>query len=211
MRKNYNIKEVFQVQNKNGLELIIEKIESDCNKASRDIIDKNVKTANEIIDKAKNEALAEAQKILRESEKKAQLIEEKEKSSCESYLKNEILEEKNIFIKNTTDEVIAAFLKSENYFIKLKAMILKYAHKNEDGEVLFGEEDLKKLPNNFFKQLNCELKNDKASLSVSKTPLKTNGGFILKYENSEENCTIKELREEKKNIISDRIYELMKE
>ncbi len=199
------------MNNKNGLELILRKIEDDNNKITTDIIEKSIKESKLIFEETESDALKQAEKILSDSEKESERIEENEKSESESYIKNEILKEKNLFMDNMVKKAFLEFSNSDDYFEKTEKMILKYAYSEKNGEIIFGESDFKKLPSAFLKNLNRNLKQKKASLTLASPSPHFNGGFILKYDDAEENCTFKELFEERKNEIADSLQKLIKE
>ncbi len=191
----------------NGLNLIIEKIESDNSKEVKKILDDSIEKANEILNKSEEEAKKEASDIISASEKNAIQIEENMKSSCEAFLKNEVLKEKSDLINQITDETVSEIILSppKEYFEILKKLIIKYAHENSEGILCLNENDLKWLPSNFMKELNKELKKQEACVTLNKEAINISGGFILSYGKIEENCSFEALVEEKREIIRDKI------
>ncbi len=197
------------IKNMNGLEMILKKIEDDNSKVTKGILDKSIEEANKIIQESENNANIEAKNILLDSENKSKMIEENEKSSCEKFIQNEILKEKNQFIENAIKESISETINSKQYFSILKLLIIKYAHKKENGELILSKRDLENLPSDFLKEINKELKKESASITLSKETADYEGGFILKYDRIEENCTFSELIEEKKTLIYDTLQKLI--
>ena len=193
----------------NGLEMILKKIEDDNRLVTKGIFDKSIEKANQILEESENEAIKEAKNILLTSEEKSKLIEQNEKSSCEKYLQDEILKEKNLFIENKIKESISEIINSKEYFDILKINILKYAHKEEDGELVLCKRDLDNLPSDFLRTINKELKKEKSSISLSKDNYDFEGGFIIKYEKIEENLTFEELVNDKKTLIYDALQKII--
>ena len=189
--------------------MILKKIEDDNRLVTKGIFDKAIEKANEILEESENEAIKEAKNILLTSEEKSKLIEENEKSSCEKYLQDEILKEKNLFIENKIKESVSEIINSKQYIDMLKINILKYAHKEEDGELILCKRDLENLPSDFLKNINKELKKEKSSICLSKDDYDFEGGFIIKYERIEENLTFEELISEKKTLIYDSLQKII--
>lgn len=189
--------------------MILKKIEDDNRLVTKGIFDKSIEKANQILEESENEAIKEAKNILITSEEKSKLIEQNEKSSCEKYLQDEILKEKNLFIENKIKESVFEIINSKQYFDILKTNILKYAHKEEDGELVLCKRDLKNLPSDFLKAINKELKKEKASICLSKDDYDFEGGFIIKYDRIEENLTFEELISDKKMLIYDSLQKII--
>ena len=84
-------------------------------------------------------------------------------------------------------------------------LILKLISRNalpKDGEVCFNRKDFERLPKDFAAKLVAALP-EGASLNVSKEDAKIEGGFILKYDGLEQNLSVEEIFEEKKDQMTD--------
>ena len=72
-----------------------------------------------------------------------------------------------------------------------------------DGEILFGKNDLSRIPSDFEKRIEDIAKEKGGSLKLVKEPAPISDGFILRYGMIEENCTLKALFETNKNRLKD--------
>ena len=70
------------------------------------------------------------------------------------------------------------------------------------GEICFSRQDFERLPKDFAAKLVAALP-EGASLNVSKEDAKIEGGFILKYDGLEQNLSVEEIFEEKKDQMTD--------
>ena len=71
---------------------------------------------------------------------------------------------------------------------------------------MFSEYDLKRIPNDFEKNLENTLKDIKnAALTISKEAAPIDGGFILVYGDIEENCSFKALFNNAKEELQDKV------
>lgn len=91
-------------------------------------------------------------------------------------------------------------------------MILTLARKNaqkDEGEILFSEKDLARLPEGFAEELAKAAEGAGGTLKVSDTPAKIENGFILRYGGIDENCTLAALFAEKRENLADRVREVL--
>ncbi len=88
------------------------------------------------------------------------------------------------------------------------AMIMKLAVSNlqsGDGEILFSKKDLERLPKDFAEQIREKAKLAGGTLAVSAETAEIDDGFILRYGGIDENCTLKALFAEKRDVLSDKV------
>ena len=120
------------------------------------------------------------------------------------------LEEKRMLLsakQGLISEVIAqakdAFvnLPTEQYFELILKLIGQNALKRE-GEICFSRRDFERLPKDFAAKLVAALP-EGAALNVSKEDAKIEGGFILKYDGLEQNLSVEEIFEEKRDQMTD--------
>ena len=116
-------------------------------------------------------------------------------------------------------------LPDEDYFKMILGLAAKNAQAGE-GEIFFNTKDLLRLPASFEKQLNETAQKAGGTLHISKEPASIDGGFILRYrpaapEGEEEtpveegsaygtvelNCSLSSLIAEKKDELSDLVYQ----
>ena len=74
---------------------------------------------------------------------------------------------------------------------------------SKDGEILFGERDLKRMPSDFEDKIKEIAEKKGGSLKLVKEVADIPDGFILRYGMIEENCTLRALFDTKKNQLKD--------
>lgn len=102
------------------------------------------------------------------------------------------------------------------YFDTIEKLAVRTAHSNEKGSIVFNQKDLDRLPKNFEKQLNDDIRGKGGSLEVSEEAAPIENGFILRYKDPEsdfggieENCTFRTLISEKKEQLTDIVHSIL--
>lgn len=172
-----------------GLEKIIEKINEENIRECENIENKAKQKAEKIIADEIESAKADAEKIILKAKAEAALNDEKAKSGSLLLEKKIRLEVKNKIIAETTNKIKEKLksLPADEYIKIVEKLVLSYA-KDGEGVLKFSKDDLKKLPTDFEKKLNSALP-EKATVKIDEAPLNADGGFILSYDDIEENCT----------------------
>jgi len=193
-----------------GIEKIIEKIECDCIVACDDIISKARINAQKIMDDAENEAINIKQKAKETTEKRCLFEVEIAKSKAEHEHKNLILAAKSNIIKETIDDSIQRLknLPVNDYFNIIIIIVEQYARK-EHGIIKFSTKDLQRIPHDFDEKLKVALKESGKSVEVSNEPISIDGGFVLVYNEIEQNCTFEALINDSLDEIKDMLYNLI--
>jgi len=191
-----------------GLNLILQKIEEDNKLEVNRIISDAQKTAENIIASAEEEVKIQADKIIADADKKTSLMLENAKSGCESLIKRAEISAKSQIVSECISfaEKELKALPDDEYFEALTKLILKYFHAYEQGEICFNAGDIKRMPKNFLKSVNKEIKKYSAELVLAEIPVEIDSGFIIRYGGIEENCTFSSLIEEKIDEIKDKLY-----
>ncbi len=193
----------------NGLEKILQKIADDNKSTCQNILDKAKAEADKIISDAKKEGEIKAQKIIDDATKKAELDELKAESGAELSYKRKILSAKLEII----DEVIESTKDSlknagdAEYADTIISLACTYAEDGE-GEMKFSEKDLKKFGKKFEDKLNEKLPKGK-KIKISDTPADIDGGFLLCYEDTIQNCTFDALIDDNADEIKDNLAEIL--
>ncbi len=169
---------------KNKAEAITAEAEADCNKLSADFA-------------AKNEAAKKASA-------------ERAKSSAEQQKRQAILKAKQEIITTILDKTHAKILAMDDitYFAFIEKLMAKYSLP-KDGEVYFSKKDLQRLPSGFEKKIADIAKTNGGSLTLSSETKNIDGGFILSYGGIEENCSIAALFHSNKEVLADKVHELL--
>lgn len=190
-----------------GLEKIIEVIEAD----SKANIEKIMAEANEetekILSLARKEAKEKCAEISAKTENQVKIILNRAQSGANLIKRQMILEAKLKMINEIIDKAKSKLssLSNTDYFNTILQIIKKHAHPQE-GIIIFSEYDLKRIPNDFEKNLENTLKDIKnAALTISKEAAPIDGGFILVYGDIEENCSFKALFNNAKEELQDKV------
>lgn len=117
---------------------------------------------------------------------------------------------KQEIIESVIDGAYARLAGQEDaeYFRMILTLVGKNAQKDE-GEILFSEKDLTRLPEGFAKELAKAAEGAGGTLKISDTPAKIENGFILRYGGIDENCTLEALFAEKREALADRVREVL--
>ncbi|MDR1467137.1 MAG: hypothetical protein LBI55_01755 [Oscillospiraceae bacterium] len=189
-----------------GIENIVKKIENKTDEVIQKIFEEADKKILEINLKVKKQTDSRIKKIFENSNIVAEFTKSKGKSSLEDQKKKNILKTKR---KIATDIIEKAriYLKNlpdKEYFEIILKIIKKFALP-KSGEILFSQNDLSRLPQNFDSKLSKILENKNKKLTISKKTNSSDFGFVLIYGSIEENCTIDALFEEKYDVFLDTV------
>ena len=193
----------------NGLDSILQKIEQDAEASAAKILQEANLRSEKYKDEKRILAEKEAKEIADAAEKRAAAIGESSVSGSEAYVKRGRLAAKsdviNDFISYAAKQI--DLMPDGEYFDSVKKLILKYAS-DGNGELIFSDKDIKRMPKGFVASVNGELKGKTVSLAENLTEKITGGGFIIRYGEIEQNCTFKALIEEKSDEIKDALFRL---
>ena len=173
----------------NGLDSIIDAIMNEAEQQASE----NIKAAES--EKAVMMSEAEEELASLEKERKAQLhknsemVIERAKASNEQYLKQQLMRTKMNFIDeviNSAREKIES-MSAEEYFAAMEKLAVSNAHK-ADGIIAFGKNDLARMPKEFVE--NCNKKISGGTLKLDTNAADIDSGFIIRYGDVEENCSI---------------------
>lgn len=176
----------------NGLDSIIDTIINEAQQQAS----KNIQAAQSekaVLMSETEEELATVEKkfkeqILADSEK----VIERASAANEQYLKQQLMITKMKFIDGVINEAMEKIrsMPAEEYFAAMEKLILSNAH-NADGVIAFNKADNERMPKDFVK--NCSAKLDGGSIKLSEAAEDIDGGFIIRYGDVEENCSIESI------------------
>lgn len=186
-----------------GLDKILEDIRSESAKAIDAVKNEAQAAYDAEMEKARKEADEQTQKILSRAKSQADDLIARADSAAALDERRMLLGAKQELIADVIDQAKKALvnLPAEEYF----DLILKLVGKNalaRKGEICFSRQDFERLPKDFAAKLVAALPKG-ASLDVSKEDAKIEGGFILKYDGLEQNLSLEEIFEEKKDQMTD--------
>ena len=193
----------------NGLDNIIAKIKLDCEVECEGILGKANDAAKEILDKAEIESSAIAQSItssaLQENENEIELLNSRvvlERKKNLLALKIEIV---NGIVESALSKIRK--LSDDEYFNTIKSLILKYAQSGS-ATLRFSKRDLDRLPEGFEADVSRELQNG-ASVKISSQPVQIDGGFLLVYDDVDQNCSFEALLASSVDEIKDKLFTML--
>ena len=190
-----------------GIDKILEEIRINSDNTVNKIINKAKTEADDILVQANTEAERESEKLKAQCELECKNIIERANSSANLIEKKAILETKQKIIFDTINIAHSSLLSlsDDEYFKLIIKMIERYSSGN-NGQILFNEKDIGRLPLSFSDKIS---KVSKGTLKVGDTPVDIDGGFILSYGNIEENCSFNAIFDGNREVLQDKINKLL--
>lgn len=166
-----------------SLEKITARLYSDSDSECAELLKKATEDANGILARAREEADALLRAEKASAEKDAAIILERARSAASASERRAELAAKSeligIVLSSAKERLNS--LDDEKYFELLESLAKKNI-RGEKGTLFMSEMDLKRCPPDFASRLGGDI-------TLSDKPVKTDGGFILKYGDIEINCT----------------------
>lgn len=192
-----------------GLEKIIAEIREEAAAEAADITAKAKAEADSIVAAAKAETDAKTAKIETAAKQGVADIEQGRDSAIALQRRQRTLAAKQEVLAETLQKALESLYGMEDgeYFDLIITLAAGTAQ-NGKGEMLFNEEDAKRLPGDFAKKLAAALPKG-AELAVSKETRPIDGGFVLKYGDIEENCSFKDIFAARADEFSDLVRDVL--
>lgn len=173
-----------------GLDRITEEIKKQAAAEAEEILAQAKEKAEAALARAKNEAAAKRAEAEAAADKQVAALNAARESAQALRRQQIMLETKQDVLGQTLDEARAAVLAlpKDQYFGLCVNVAVSYANAGE-GEILFNEKDKARLPEDFAERLEKALPSGKKA-RVSERTAPIDGGFLLKYGDMEENCSI---------------------
>ena len=193
-----------------GVDVIISQIDNSSKEKIEQIRANSDRECSKII----NEAEAEAKKRLAEAETRAKNesadIESRADSTAQLKIRQALLSCKQELISETIKKAKETILSKDvsEYFDILVKIAAKYG-RSESGEMILSKADKSRVPSDFESRVNSALAERKGSLKLSDTTADINGGFILKYSQVEENCSVDALFDNSYDALVDKVNEVL--
>ena len=190
-----------------GIDKILEEIRINSDNTVNEIINKAKTEADNILAQANIEADRELENLKTQCELECKNIIERANSSANLIEKKAILETKQKIIFDTINIAHSSLLSlsDDEYFKLIIKMIERYSSGN-NGQILFNEKDIGRLPLHFSEKIS---KVSKGTLKVGDIPVDIDGGFILSYGNIEENCSFNAIFDGNREVLQDKINKLL--
>ncbi len=207
-----------------GIDRIKEAILGEAKAKVDTILGEAKQAADAAVGAAREEAKAAQDEAVLKAGKEAADYGQRIQSQIGMRQRQTLLRAKQDMIAEVLEEAYQKLLKAPDasYF----TMILNLAEKNIQsgkGEILFNAKDLKRLPADLQEKLAALAKGKGGQLTISKEAVDIDGGFILRYRPDdvredpdlpdstygavEQNCSLSSLIAEKKDELSDLVYQ----
>ena len=193
-----------------GLDKILGEIRAESEAIVKDILGKAESEANAIKAEAEHTASEAAARAQRESTHRLSDQMSRTQSAAALLKRQMLLETKQELIGNTLAMAKEKLLglPDKDYFDMIVKIVKKAALKG-DGQMLFNEKDLKRLPSGFESMIKSACEGKGGTLTVSKETRDIDGGCVLVYEGIEQNCSISSLFDTNGEALQDKIQELL--
>ncbi len=192
-----------------GLEKIIAEIGDEVAKEAAAAIEKAKAEADAVLQQAKEESDAKIAKISAAAASDVAEIERSRTSAVQLQRRQKALQTKQQVLAETLAKALQEVyaLPDAQYFELLVKLAAGTAEGGE-GEMLLNEKDKKRLPADFEKKLAAAMPQG-AKLTVAKSTRPIDGGFVLKYGDVEENCSLQAIFDARSEEFSDTIRDIL--
>ena len=192
-----------------GLEKILADIEEEARTAAGNKTDAAHKEADQILADARKDADEAVRKIRAETERQTQDLAKRQISAQALARRQMMLAARQEILNDALARAkkSAMSLPVKEYFDLCLSMAAKAAEKH-DGRILFGQNDLDRMPAGFMDRLKAALP-DGAALTLGTSPAKIGSGFILDYGGVEEDCTFDAVFAERESEFRDICREIL--
>ncbi len=193
-----------------GLDKMKARILEEAESSARDILDRAGEEADRILREAGTAADAAAAEIAAgavrdslERKRRAGAVADMQRKQAVLAAKQEMIRE---VLREAYEEILG--LEAERYFGLMEKLLKEYVLP-EEGEICFNSRDLERMPEGFSGRIRTIAAEAGGSLTLSETPLDTDGGFLLVYGGIEENCTLKAVFSSRREELSDQVNRML--
>lgn len=192
-----------------GLDKILAEIRDEAAAEAKQALDAAQSQADRILAQAKEDSQAQADKILAAAKQDVADIERSRESALALQRRQRTLAQKQALLAETLQKAQDAILAlPEDVYFDLLVRLAQKAAEPGEGVLLLNPADKKRAPANFAKKLAAALPQG-ASLSISADTRDIDGGFVLKYGDVEENCSIGDMFNARADEFSDLIRDTL--
>lgn len=193
-----------------GLDKMKARILEEAESSARDILDRAGEEADRILREAGTAADAAAAEIAAEAVRDSLERKRRAGAAADMQRKQAVLAAKQEMIREVLREAYEEILglEAERYFGLMEKLLKEYVLP-EEGEICFNSRDLERMPEGFSGRIRTIAAEAGGSLTLSETPLDTDGGFLLVYGGIEENCTLKAVFSSRREELSDQVNRML--
>ena len=193
-----------------GLDKMKARILEEAESSARDILDRAGEEADRILREAGTAADAAAAEIAAGAVRDSLERKRRAGAAADMQRKQAVLAAKQEMIREVLREAYEEILglEAERYFGLMEKLLKEYVLP-EEGEICFNSRDLERMPEGFSGRIRTIAAEAGGSLTLSETPLDTDGGFLLVYGGIEENCTLKAVYSSRREELSDQVNRML--
>lgn len=193
-----------------GLDKMISQILEEAQSLAKEKEAKAAKEADAIREEAAEETKKQTEAIAQKAEKDVLDYQTRLKSADEQKRRTALLAAKQEIIAEVIEAAYqkSCSMESEDYFETIRTMLGKYAL-SQEGEILFSEKDLARMPKDFPAEIARIAKEKGGSLTVSKETKSMEGGFVLLYNGIEENCSFRAIFDARRDELQDQVNRVL--
>lgn len=193
-----------------GLDKMKARILEEAESSARDILDRAGEEADRILREAGTAADAAAAEIAAGAVRDSLERKRRAGAAADMQRKQAVLAAKQEMIREVLREAYEEILglEAERYFGLMEKLLKEYVLP-EEGEICFNSRDLERMPEGFSGRIRTIAVEAGGSLTLSETPLDTDGGFLLVYGGIEENCTLKAVFSSRREELSDQVNRML--
>ena len=193
-----------------GLDKMKARILEEAESSARDILDRAGEEADRILREAGTAADAAAAEIAAGAVRDSLERKRRAGAAADMQSKQAVLAAKQEMIREVLREAYEEILglEAERYFGLMEKLLKEYVLP-EEGEICFNSRDLERMPEGFSGRIRTIAAEAGGSLTLSETPLDTDGGFLLVYGGIEENCTLKAVFSSRREELSDQVNRML--
>lgn len=193
-----------------GIDVITKEILQDASDRAAEIAAKAQEQAAAIEAEARETAAKNSEAAAAKAERDVAAYDRRVQSQIRMEKREAVLAAKQEVIDQVIEEAYHRLMEldDQKYFDMLEKLIAKNVQ-NAKGEILFSASDRERLPADFMKRVQSAAEKKGGSLTLSKETAGIDGGFVLRYGGIDENCSLKALFDEKREVLQDRVHSIL--
>ena len=193
-----------------GVEKIIDQINDKARLEAEAILSDAENKAGTIRSEAEAKSLAASEAIRKKAENDAAVIHSRVRSSIDLNRRQEVLKAKQDIIASVLEKAYFRMDSQEpDAYFDMLYRLLQLNVRPGEGILFLSAKDLGRLPENFEEKCSSIAAGVSGKLSVSKDAAAIENGFILKYGDIEENCSLRAIFDSRKDELIDIVHKIL--
>lgn len=192
-----------------GLDKILEKIQQETQREEEKILSAAQQQSEEFREKAERQLALELNQKREQQQKKIELLQSSSISSAHKEGKNLLLQVRRQLMETAFSQALDQLnqMDTPEYFVLLEK-IAAHNMLPQKGELVLSQSDARRMPETFLQ--NCVGKAPQGGgLSLSEERRELGGGFVLRYEDMEINCSFPEILSANREELEDMVNRIL--